>query len=546
MPLSRRLAIQASVGALASTAVGRFPANAATETTVQDTRQPGPPVRPDSCWVNLNRPQRYAFMKQADLVGRTRFPVLDTRQVHDAREIELIFHEAEKHDGPVLTADPRLESGVSLYGSVHVDGDRLRMWYQPSQADNPGNPYDVAYAESQDGIHWDRPELGLVQRRGTRKNNLVNFYGHGPSVMDLGPDPERGFRYVAIAVGWPPKLKIPALTSDPRTRRLSSYWAYHSQDGLRWQLFPVPRCAVLPNMSDTAAFIHDPYRDRLLGSVKLEPRIGLFDRRSITISTARTSDPTTWDPCRLALFPDELDDQMAQDRGARFAEFYGMGLLAQRDLLFGFLEVYQPTGDQHPSQAPGVRLGYHGKAEVQLAYSYDGFAWQRSRPRDPLIPVGKTGEWDDGFLTAQSSIIEWRDHVWIYYSGYRLGHSNVGGPGGALRRKIGLARVKRDRFASFYARHNGLVDIYHGRPEGRRLLINSRSKGQGGVRVEVLENDKVLAGFSRDDCRVLAGDHLRQEVRWGDRSWKDIPRNKVIRLRFLINDCHLFAYELQS
>jgi len=33
----------------------------------------------------------------------------------------------------------------------------------------------ICYAESDDGIHWTKPELGLVEFAGSRKNNIVDF-----------------------------------------------------------------------------------------------------------------------------------------------------------------------------------------------------------------------------------------------------------------------------------------------------------------------------------------------------------------------------------
>ena len=43
--------------------------------------------------------------------------------------------------------------------------------------------HDTAYAESADGIHWEKPDLGLFEVNGSTANNLV-WMGpgrqHGP------------------------------------------------------------------------------------------------------------------------------------------------------------------------------------------------------------------------------------------------------------------------------------------------------------------------------------------------------------------------------
>ena len=85
-----------------------------------------------------------------------------------------------------------------LYGSVIRVGGKFRMWYlgmiqrelQHGQA--PGYWRPMCYAESRDGVHWVKPELGLVELNGSRRNNIclirsadadltrVDDLSHGP------------------------------------------------------------------------------------------------------------------------------------------------------------------------------------------------------------------------------------------------------------------------------------------------------------------------------------------------------------------------------
>ena len=56
----------------------------------------------------------------------------------------------------------------------------------------------LAYARSKDGVHWEKPSLGLVDWRGSRENNLLFQYAHGTGVMidDREEDPGRRFKMV--------------------------------------------------------------------------------------------------------------------------------------------------------------------------------------------------------------------------------------------------------------------------------------------------------------------------------------------------------------
>jgi len=54
------------------------------------------------------------------------------------------------------------------------DGERFRAWYRVDAAGLTADRKSMtAYAESEDGIHWHKPKLGLIEFEGSKKNNLV-------------------------------------------------------------------------------------------------------------------------------------------------------------------------------------------------------------------------------------------------------------------------------------------------------------------------------------------------------------------------------------
>ena len=56
--------------------------------------------------------------------------------------------------------------------------ERSRRDYIPRPDRAPG----LAYAQSQDGIHWEKPSLGRVQWNGSAQNNIIFAYAHGTGV----------------------------------------------------------------------------------------------------------------------------------------------------------------------------------------------------------------------------------------------------------------------------------------------------------------------------------------------------------------------------
>ena len=89
--------------------------------------------------------------------------------------------------GKVLVFDQPWEGNISWQLGVFKDGDIYRMYYvgrsdpsyarqaglEPAETLVPEHPHFFCYAESRDGIHWTRPELGLYEFNGSKKNNIL-------------------------------------------------------------------------------------------------------------------------------------------------------------------------------------------------------------------------------------------------------------------------------------------------------------------------------------------------------------------------------------
>ena len=90
--------------------------------------------------------------------------------------MKLTMVQAQKHPAnPVLRRGPEGSPDhghAVMYGSVLHIGGKFRMWYlgmiqtviERGQA--PGWWRPMCYAESDDGVKWTKPELGLVELRG--------------------------------------------------------------------------------------------------------------------------------------------------------------------------------------------------------------------------------------------------------------------------------------------------------------------------------------------------------------------------------------------
>lgn len=64
----------------------------------------------------------------------------------------------------VLTLDLPWDTPPNAYLCVIQDGDVYRMYLRSA---------NLSYAESRDGIHWERPNLGIVSWNGSKDNNIL-------------------------------------------------------------------------------------------------------------------------------------------------------------------------------------------------------------------------------------------------------------------------------------------------------------------------------------------------------------------------------------
>jgi len=80
----------------------------------------------------------------------------------------------ERTAEPLMVSDRPWEGFTLSYVSVIKTGDTWNLWYGSYDLDYKfdSDAY-LCYARSKDGIHWEKPELGLVPFKGNSKTNIL-------------------------------------------------------------------------------------------------------------------------------------------------------------------------------------------------------------------------------------------------------------------------------------------------------------------------------------------------------------------------------------
>ena len=180
-------------------------------------------------------------------IGTRKQLFIDDRSIESQSGIQLCMNLPVQDPEPVLVPDkPWEDLGIGAYNTVWREADgRFRMWYDAGM--KGGLPQEGArrlgYAESDDGIHWEKPALGLIPFRGSKENNIVAPFLERQSMQ--GATVYRDERAPA-AERYKLWSKFRPTDDEIAGGAEQGLWAMHSGDGIHWQPYPGQ-----PNPPDT-------------------------------------------------------------------------------------------------------------------------------------------------------------------------------------------------------------------------------------------------------------------------------------------------------
>lgn len=113
-----------------------------------------------------------------DIASR-REPLWDDTLIDTARSTaEVRVHRPQAREVVLLHDEPWEGDGCDFHNIV-VDDDCYRMYYlawrtgEPTKGKAWPRQFSVCYAESKDGLTWEKPNLGLCEYAGSRDNNIL-------------------------------------------------------------------------------------------------------------------------------------------------------------------------------------------------------------------------------------------------------------------------------------------------------------------------------------------------------------------------------------
>ena len=146
--------------------------------------------------------------------------------------------------GKVITFDQPLEGNGTDFFTVVKEDDFYRLYYEAWSFDTIAEEgINVCYAESRDGIHWEKPNLGMCEFRGSKDNNIImTRISDNITVMkDPNPDcpPEQKYKALMMVKNMAGYANIPEGYTEESWPDLVSLV---SADGIHFEKFSVVSC----------------------------------------------------------------------------------------------------------------------------------------------------------------------------------------------------------------------------------------------------------------------------------------------------------------
>ncbi|MFH1742280.1 MAG: hypothetical protein ABIH23_25020 [bacterium] len=476
----------------------------------------------------------------------------DSHLVASMNNVTMTAHEARVTGERLIELDKPWE-GTHLVDprfTILKDGDLFRMYYctMPIYPENEKDLHQriVCYAESADGIHWTKPNLGLWSWNGSRDNNIIL--------------PNDDFKYAfREAEGCWVFIDSHTDRSDEKYKMLLKMvsfeetgdnpeilpWGQHlftSPDGIHWKL-KRPK-TINPGAADAkfSMFWDDRISQYVLYTrMKHRGKFGSFR----FIGRATSEDLYNWGEEAPVIVPDEID-LMGSIPDLPRVDIYDPHVVKYTEASNVYL-AFANNFYHWKIDKKGRKGACPGTMDVQLVTSRDGIHWNRTPQRRPFIRLGTQDTFWNRAIWPNGYAIQVGDELWIYLAGWDVAHNweqkNL--KSGQSRGTYTRAVLRLDGFISADTKYTGgeLTTnplIF----SGKKLQLNGDTSAGGTVKVEIQdESGSPIDGFTAEEADEINGNYIRVSATWNDTNDVSPLAGKPIRLRFIMRDARLYSFQ---
>jgi hypothetical protein len=453
-------------------------------------------------------------------IGTDRQLFVDGFWIDEARGVDRRLHHPVRRE-VAIPSDRPWEGGGVYYSLVTRDEGRYRMWYRcdPRGKDEAATDFEslTAYAESDDGVHWDKPDLGLIEFGGSRRNNLIwsepgiNF-GAFKDENPAAPDDER---YKAVVL-------TGIQTSMAKDRLL----ALKSADGIRWSLMSEEPIMADPPFDTLSIPMWDKWRNEYVIYTRgIAGTGGSFSGGYRWIRRTTSPDFRSWTPLESTTASSTPFEHLYTNSCVRYERAPGTYLMFPSRFV--------------PDRTPDPEWGLNGVSDIVFMSSRDGLNFDRSFMEAFVRPGQDKENWHERGIYMETGILQTSPEE---MSMYGMEHKQE--PDCHIVRYT----LRTDGFVSVNAGYAG--GEFTTPPltfDGDELELNYSTSAVGSVQVEIQDTEgRALAGYGLADCPEKFGDEIEGVMGWNAGSGVGDLDGQPIRLRFVLRDADLYAFRFRN
>ncbi|MBO9605655.1 MAG: hypothetical protein J7639_06875 [Paenibacillaceae bacterium] len=423
----------------------------------------------------------------------------------------------------VLRMDKPWEGlGSGVYSCVFKADGKYRMYYRGTFdiSSDKAEGQSCCYAESTDGIHWERPALGIHDINGWTDNNIVvhGSIAHNFSpFLDTRPGVPAEQRYKAVA-GYAPE----------------GLFAFVSDDGINFKPFQDEPIIKKGAFDSHNLVFWDPNKNcyvcysRYFSSTQ-NSNIEAPEHSAIFLGVRAIQNNTSDDFANWT-----IPQPNQYDKGVPMEHFYTNATIpcpGAEHIYLSFPMRFMP--ERH-------KIAEHSKVGVSdnvLMTSRDGVKFDRPFLEAWMRPGLDQRNWTQRSMMPAWGVLETSPEEFSFYVNEHQQWDDS-----YIRR----VTVPRHRFASVHGDYSGAV--FTTKPfivEGDALYLNYATSAPGSVRVGIIDDTGWPASYySSEDCDVIYGDELERKVTWRGSSDLSKFKGKPIRLKFELKDADIYALRI--
>ncbi len=437
--------------------------------------------------------------------------------IEELKGAELILHEP-KDAGTVLLFDNSWEGPFCGYSTIIKERSRYRLYYRGlPQAGKDGSTVETTcYAESEDGINWEKPDIGIYEISGTFNNNVI-LANDAPFSHNFSP-------FLDTRPGIPAEAKYKAVAGTGS----SGLAGFVSADGIHWKKVSDEPLITKGAFDSQNVVFWSQSEDMYLCYFRTWSGNGYKGFRTVSRTTSK--DFIHWsDPVQMDFGETPHEHLYTNQTHPYFRAPHIYIATAAR-----FMPDRQVLTDEQARELNVNPKYFHDCSDAVLMTSRGGNKYDRTFMEGFLRPGIGLQNWVSRSNYPVLNVVQTGPAEMSLYV-----NQNYAQPTSHIHRYT----LRIDGFTSVRAPYKGGEMITRPfRFSGDTLLLNFATSAAGFIKVEIQDQQgAAVAGFELENAAELIGNEIEKKVTWKGNPGLEQLQDKTVRLRFVMKDADLYS-----